>query len=150
MRLGLLRDLEQRVDGSFDRVLAKQIGTQRVDRADAGDLELGERSLQTAMLDRLDVRGGLAGFLERAAEAELHLARRLLGERHGDDLAERGATCANDGDDAADERRRLPRAGGGLDDQRRVEIVRDAAAGLCVGERLRHGSFRSSLSFSSS
>jgi len=82
------------------------------------------------------VRGG-GGLLPRAVEPapqpELHLARGLVGERHGDHAREPRDPRAHHGDDAIDERRRLPRARRRLDEQRRAQILADGAERVVRG-----------------
>ena len=76
--------------------------------------------------------------------AELQLTGGELGERDGDDAVERGPAGGERRDDAADERRRLAGPGRGFDDQRRVEVGRDAIALRLIGERrVAHGMPRS-------
>ena len=75
-----------------------------------------------------------ARLLDLRAEAELHLAGGLLGEGDGDERAQRGLARSQEREDALDERGGLAGAGRGLDDERGVEIVRDARAGLVIDE----------------
>ena len=93
-RLG--QHLEQRIDAGFDRPLAQQVGAEAVDRADVRLFEplngVGEVRARTS------ARDALPQALELLPDPQLQLARRLLGERDGDDLldaraARRRARC---------------------------------------------------------
>src|SRR5690606_7794523 len=93
------------------------------------------------------------GALEVLAQAQLQLTGSLLGERDGRYLVDARASRGERGDDAADERRGLPRARGSLDDERLVERRADALAILVVGQRTDVGQrqrHRSSLTISRS
>ena len=151
--------LEEGIDLRLDRTLAEDVRAERVDRADAGGLELLERLIEPLLLEAalrvvlvlLLLRAGAdarARALDLGAEAELHLAGGLLGEGHGDEIAfaarERRGAGPEEGEDALDERRRLPGARGRLDDERRAEVVCDALARLAVDELLAHFLFLSS------
>ena len=72
--------------------------------------------------------------LDLFAEAELQLARGLLGEGDGDDFADAGAALAHRVDHPRHEFRRLAGAGGGLHDERGVEVRPDARAVLVIDE----------------
>ena len=89
-----------------------------------------------------DVRRRCTRVLDLLREPELELAGGGLGEGHRDDAGQLGATAHDRRDDAVDQRRRLPGAGRRLDDQRGVEVGRDAIARRLIGER-RHRSPRS-------
>jgi len=106
-----------------------------VDRADARRLELGEREIQTRARVRARVCGG-ASALDLGAQAELHLARRLLGERDRHDAAERRRSGGEQGEDAGDELGRLAGAGGGFDDERAREIGSNATPRVVVDFQL--------------
>jgi hypothetical protein len=144
--LVLVGHREERVDAGLDRPLVQQVGAEAMDRADARELELLERALEVRALRAAGSR--LAeGPLDLRAQPQLHLAGGLLGEGHGDHALERAAPCAQGRDDARHERRGLAGAGGGLDEERRVEIFADPAARLGVRVDGRaHSSSRSASS----
>ena len=75
----------------------------------------------------------LARALDFGAQPQLQLAGGLLGEGHGDDSVELGAPARERRDDPADQRGGLAGAGGGLDEERGVEVVADAVAHALVG-----------------
>src|SRR5262249_23005247 len=109
-------------------------GAEGVDGPDARDLELGERVVEAAALV---VGRGSAGALELGAQAQLHLAGGLVGERDGDEARQRRRAGAHDSDDARDELGGLAGTGGGLDDERGAEVLADAPPRLLVAGR--HG-----------
>ena len=89
----------------------------------------------SALRSRASVAAGARAFSISRAQAELHLAGGLLGERDGDDAVERRRVpLRSTREDALDQRGRLAGAGGGLDDERRVEVVAMRARARCVGE----------------
>ena len=140
--LVLVGGLEERVDARLDGPLPQDLGAEAVDRPDVRLLELGEREVEAGALL---LRGAAAGALDLGAKPELHLAGGLLGEGHRDEAGERRLALLEERHHAVHELGRLPRAGRGLDDERRVEIAADAIARLLVGEDPgpRHGSLRS-------
>ncbi len=129
------RDREERVDARLDRSLAEEVGAEGVDRPDARLLELAERIVERA--------GGSRAprVLDRLPEPELQLARGGVRERDGDHAIEPRPAGGEEGDHPLHELRRLPRPGGRLDDERRVEVVADPVARGLVGKR-RHGRLR--------
>ena len=132
------RHFEERIDAGLDRPLAQQIATERMDRADARLFQLLERDLEMARRGRPGRRGETRAF-ELRAKTELQLARRELGERDRDDAGELRAAGDERRHHAADERGRLAGPRGRLDDERRVEVGRDAGALRLIGERGRRG-----------
>jgi hypothetical protein len=139
---------EQRIDAGVDRPLAQEIGAQRVDGGDARPLQLLQRGLQArALLRRGERRRPLR--LHPLADAQLHLARGLLGERHRDDLRELGPPLLEKGEDARHQDGGLPGSGGRLDNEGGVEILAEAFADLGVGRRA-HASSRNRVSSASS
>src|SRR5262249_19974776 len=131
--LVLGRDLEERIDLGLHRALAEDVRAERVDRSDPRRLELLERLVEPIELGGAAVRRSRAvddalvsRALDLGAQAKLHLARGLLGEGHGDEVAaaarERRAARSEEGEDAFDERRRLAGPGRSLDDERRAEV----------------------------
>src|SRR5581483_3170154 len=131
-RLVLGRDLEERIDAGLDGPLVQEVGAEGVDRPDARELELRERPVEIRPLVGAR-RGAVAGALDRRSQAELHLARRLLGEGEGDDPLQLRRARPDESEDPRDERGRLAGSRGGLDEERPVELVADAAARLGVG-----------------
>src|SRR5262249_10133901 len=67
-------------------------------------------------------------------EAHAQIGGRLLGERDGGDLAEARPSGPDEVHDAAEEQRGLPAAGGGFDQEARVEVLARPAALLVVDE----------------
>ena len=132
-------DLEDRIDARLDRPFPQEVGAEGVDGADGRRLQAFQRSGQAIALLGA---GAAARRLQLGAQAQLHLAGGQVGEGQRKDPVERGPAAAHQGDDARHQLGRLPGAGGGLHDQRRVEIAPDAIAGGLVGER-PHGIPRS-------
>ena len=81
--------------------------------------------------------GSLPRVLDFGAQPQLELSGGLLGEGHGDDSAKLGAPARQRRDDPVDQRGGLAGAGGGLDDERGVEVVADAVAHALVGNLAR-------------
>ena len=131
-RLLLGCDLEARVDARLQRPLLQQVRAEAVDRADVRFLELEEPPVEP----RAHARVGELGTrpLELAPETELQLARRLLRERHRDEVAQLAPAALDDLDDPPDERGRLSRAGRGLDDEGLVELAPDRLTRVVVGQ----------------
>jgi hypothetical protein len=142
LRLVLGRHLEARIHSRLHGPFVQEVCAERVDRSDAGQLELFEGALEARSLGTaLRCEGSCR--LDPAAQPQLHFARGLLGERHRHYTLERPRTRAQQGHDAVDQRRGLARARGGLDEERRVEIFPDTTTRLCVGQDRclrRHGS----------
>ena len=84
----------------------------------------------------------MAGAFDFSAQAQLEFAGRLLGESHGDDAIEFAAAARDDGHDAAYECGGFAGAGGGLDDQRGIEVGADAIAHALIGGRRCHWAWR--------
>jgi hypothetical protein len=145
LRALVLREhAEARIEPGLDGVLAQEIGGEPVDRADARELELGDRALEARTLHarRRRVLGGARldredGRLERLARAERELARRRLGEGGGHEARCARAPAPQEAHDARDERGGLAGARGRLDDERRVEILGDAPSRFGIDERAR-------------
>ncbi len=134
--LGLLlgHDLEEWVDARLDRKLPEHVGAERVDGADARHLEVPERAIEVLPNGGRDA-ALVARPLEAGAEAELHLAGGLLGERHGDDAVEVREPGAQDRDDAVHQHGGLAGAGRCLDEEGGPEVLADASARGVVGRR---------------
>ena len=159
-RLGVRQHLEAGIDLRLHRPLAQQVGAEPVDGADLGFLEMGDGVLDVlgAGRARRRVPAGRrrsTRALKPLPQAQLQLAGGLLGERHGEDLADLGRARRQHVDDAGDQLRRLPGAGRRLHEEALAERRPDALARRGVdqlGSR-RHGSLRStcrSTSFVSS
>ena len=69
-----------------------------------------------------------------ARSRSFSLARGLLGESHRHDPVELAAAAREHRDDPADQRGGFAGAGGGLDDQRGVEVVADTIAHALIGD----------------
>ena len=119
------QNFEQRIDTRFDRTFAEQVGAERVNRADVRFFEPRQRAIESRAC--VFVRSGRQPrAVESFSQAELELARRFLRKRDGDDPAYVRLPFGDYANDAPDERRGFARAGGSLDDESRVEVVRDA------------------------
>jgi hypothetical protein len=103
--------LEERVDAGLHRPLAQQVGAERMDGPDLRDLQPRQRQREAVVLDR---GGARARLLQLGAQPQLHLARRLVGERHREDAVEPDA-AADERDDARDQLGGLAGARGSLD-----------------------------------
>jgi hypothetical protein len=133
LRLFLGRHLEAGIHSRLHGPLVQEVCAEGVDRSDAGQLELLEGALEARALGAALGCESPCG-LDSAAQPQLHLSRGLLGERHRHHTLERPRTRAQQGHDAVHQRRGLSRAGGGLDEERRVEILPDTTTRLCVGQ----------------
>ncbi|MFN7977839.1 MAG: hypothetical protein U0P30_06855 [Vicinamibacterales bacterium] len=130
---------ERRIDARLHRPLAQQVGAEAVDRADVRFLE-ALHGLRQAR--RRVALGRRARVFELLAQAQLQLAGGLLGERHRDDLGDRGATGGHQPHDALHELGGLAGTGRGLDHQRAIERLADQGAIPGVGVPA-HGILRS-------
>jgi hypothetical protein len=144
-RLLLGHDHEARVDDRLDRPLAQDVGAEPVDGADAGQLQLSERAIEPGLLLGRGVRRA-ALAIDLGAQAQLHLAGRLVGEGDRDDAFQLRPPGPDERQDAPDQRRGLAGPGRGLDHEGGVEIVPDALARRGVGQHRRHGCFLSRTS----
>src|SRR5262249_15002806 len=124
-----------------DRMLAQELGAERVDRADARGLELAKRVAKPQGL-LVGAPGRLARALELAAEPQLELARRGFRERDRDHVLETCVSAADRRHHAMDELGRLPGSRRRLDDERGGEVAADAIARGLIGEGRAHGSSR--------
>ena len=137
-RGGLGQHFEEGIDAGFDRTFSQQIGAEPVDGADVRLLETGQREIEPRA--RLRERGrGAAGAIEPGAQPQLQLAGGLLGERHRDDLSDRGSSFGEDRDDSPDQLGRFPGPGRGLHDQGVIEPGGDRVTGFGVRQRCAHG-----------
>jgi len=123
------------VDAGLHGPLAEKTGAEGVDRGDLRRVEVEDRPLGAPLRDGVISGGGL--LLERLPQPRLHLASRLFGEGHGRDRADRNAVGHDVPDDPADQRRRLPGAGRGLDEEGGGGLPLGPLADGLVGERHR-------------
>ena len=135
-------NLEQRVDARLDRALVKKVGAEGVDRTDARQLQLLQRTIEPSAVFRL---GRAAHRLNCAAKVKLGFPGCFFGESDRDDAVERAKTGADEPDDPPYERGRLSSSGRCLDKKGRAEFRRDAAARFAVCE-FRHGAPRKAIS----
>jgi hypothetical protein len=140
----LVGDAEPRVDPGLHRPLLQEARRERVDRAHLGPVDVVERALERLELLALGL-GHRA--LQLGPDADPELARRLLGERDGDDALD-VRPRAEHGEQPVDEDGRLPRPRPGLDEVRPVEPAVEARgepSGRVVLRRpLRHQSIPAS------
>ncbi len=122
-------DVEDRVDARLHRPLAQQVGAERMDGADGRHFESSQRRGEALALLGRAFR---ARRLQLAAQAQLHLARRQVGEGDGQDAVEPGAPRAHQLDDARHQLGGLARPGRRLDDESGVQVAADALAGRLV------------------
>jgi hypothetical protein len=146
-RLRLGQHVEPRIDTGFHRPLVEHVVAEPVNGRHARFLEPGDRLFQAPAAGRPRLRA-LPRELEAGPQAELQLARRLLGERQGRDAVDAAAAFREDVDDARDQLGRLPGAGGRFHDEGLVERGRDTRALGGVDER-RHGRLRKASSSAS-
>ena len=136
---GFLGGDEVGVDARLDGAFPEEPPAEGVERGDRRGLEVA------AGLDGAGAPkgvGGDGGLVERFAKALLHLAGGLLGEGHRGDPREGDAVGEGELEDAVHERRRLARAGGGLDEDRGGGVLhRGVAVGL-VGKHAHRISSR--------
>ena len=130
-------DLEGGIDRGLDRALPQQIEAERVDRADVGGLQRFESRFEARALG---VAGGrvLPFAFELAPEAELHLARRLVGEGDGDDTVEGRFSTPQQARDSAYELGGLPRSGCRFHHERGGEVLADSSSRVGILEGLGH------------
>ena len=119
--------LEARVDPRLHRSLVQEVVAEAVDGADARLLQAGHRRVEP-LAARAAPGRGLARLLELRAQAELQLARRLLGEGHGDHASTVPRPSASTATSRADQLARLAGARRRLHDQRLVERGADPLA----------------------
>ena len=141
------RDGEAGIEPGLERPLAQQVGGEGVDRGHGRALDVG-RGGDEALAVHL-VGGRLERALDLLAEAQLQLPGRLLRERDRHDAVERGAAGADQGQDAADQHRRLARPRAGFEQEGGVEVADDAVADGLVGRRARHWMSRRRLNAAS-
>ncbi len=127
----LQQDLEARVHVGLDGALTQQVGAEAVDGADVGVLEVRERILEAIAGLAVALR---ACVLDLLAQPELQLARRLLRERDGDDLADARAPLGQRVHHARHQLGGLAGARRGLDDECGVEVRPDAGTVVVVHE----------------
>src|SRR5262245_6938283 len=106
---------------------------------DFGKLELLKRSLKARSLLRITV---FSTALDLRPKPQFHLSSSLFGEGHGHDSVERGQPFADQGDNSADEYRRLAGSGRRFDKEGGAEVGKDALPCLGIGQVV-HGSSRS-------
>ena len=136
--LRLRKDLEARIDSSFHRPFAQQVGTKAVDRADARLFQVGQGLLEVRTPPLVArVRGARRFQLD--PQSQLELAGRLLRERHRDNSVDGGAPFGDQIHDPPYELARLPGARGRLHDQGLVERRAYPLSSLLVGHAC-HGS----------
>ncbi len=84
-------------------------------------LGVAAQDLDADGVERAEPRHALDGAADEIADALLHLARRLVGEGDGENLAREGAAGGEDVRDARRQHARLAGAGAGKDQHRAVE-----------------------------
>ena len=135
--LRFIRDVESRIDAGFQRELAEQAETERVDRR---NLDVGDAILQRLPGLGFDgARGRAAAQLRKYAVA--HLGGGLARERHGENV-QRVYTLLNQPDVAIDEDLRLARARGGFEHHVGLRIDGEGARGLVACGLLRPGQLK--------
>ena len=133
------RDFEHRIDPRFHRPLPQQVGAKRMNRSYACFFELLERLVE-AQPRFAQKFGAMARTFDFAAQPQLQLAGRLLGERHRDDPRQLAAPRSDHRHDSIHQRRGLARTGGGLDYERDAEVVANPIAHRLVGyDGIGHG-----------
>ena len=88
---------------------------------EADQLGVAAQDLDADGVERAEPRHALDGAADELADALLHLARRLVGEGDGEDLAGEGAAGGEDVGDARRQHARLAGAGAGQHQHRAVE-----------------------------
>ena len=109
----------------LDGVLGQQPLGERVQRADGGAVELGERDAAPLGLGPV---AAAAFSCSAAAHTVAQLGARLLREGDGGHLAQLDRARGDQGHDPAHQRGGLPRAGARLDEQGGAEVVLDPVA----------------------
>ncbi len=124
---------EIRIEARLDRMLPENRRREGVDRRDRGALELARGGIEVRARGggEIPVAEALADLL---AKADLHLPRRLLGERDRDDARAGRRAALHDRKEAAHEQRRLPRAGARFHAEGGAEIRGGALAGRGIDE----------------
>ena len=102
-----------------------------VQGADGGAVELVERD--PAAVADLGAGAGVGLSLELLADPVAQLGGGLVGEGDGGDVGQLGGSARHQSHHPVDQRGRLARAGAGLDEQRRAEVVGDAVPGAWSG-----------------
>src|SRR6185503_15164722 len=131
-RAVLVQHLKARIDAGLDGPLSQKIRAKAVDCSDPGSFELGERGIET---HGALICGALSQKLDFRSQAQLHLARGFFGKSDGDDPVERRAPALEHRRNAPYQLTGLASPGCGLDHQRQIEVLADAAAGSGVRER---------------
>src|SRR5208282_702399 len=113
-------DVEERIDSRLDRPFMEEISAKGVDRADASELQLLERSVEpTAFLSRRF----RPCFFDLAPQTKLHFAGRFFGEGDRDDAIERSRPSGDQADDPTDEGGGFARPSRRLDKKGRAKIL---------------------------
>src|SRR5438128_9876352 len=110
-----------------------------MDGADARLFELLQRFVEMCAGGVSEINLVVAGGLDLLAQPKLQFAGGLFSESHRDHTVEGGAAGGDNRDDTADQRRGLAGAGGGLDDERGVEVGADVFAHTRIGGCRRGG-----------
>ena len=122
--------LEAGVQPRVERPLAQQARGEGVNRLDVRRVDLLDGGPQPVLLAGV---GAVQRAVEIAAHAVAQFARRLLGERDRDDLAQLRPAPAHRLDDAPHQHRRLAGAGARLQEDRRIQVALGALAHRLVG-----------------
>ena len=110
----------------LDGTLPEKPGAEGVDRTDEDPLETGQGGVEP--VPDLPVLRREPGPFQRDLEPPAELGRRLAGEGDGGQRVDLGPARGEQGDHPVDQALRLARAGPGLDEERRIEIVPDPVA----------------------
>ena len=111
-----LRELPKcRIDYGLNRTLAQDQRAEGVDGADRGLFQVLQSGLDVGHFGGNGSTG--PRDIELLAQAQLQLARRLVGEGYGDDFIDFREAGLENAHDAANKLRRLARSGGGFDDE---------------------------------
>ncbi len=140
LRFRLGQHPKLRIDARLHGPLAQQLGTEAVDRVDAGLFQPGKSIFEVPPCRR-GRRHPVSCLLQARAQAQLELSRRLLRKGHRDQAVNRRAPMRQRCDDTIDQLGRLAGAGSRFDDDIVIQRFLNDLSFLSVGERL-HGKRR--------